>query len=221
MFPEIRSSILGRGAAALAAATLGLTMIGCTNNDADPSSPPPPATAPGDPADTPDAADTPGVGDADDNRDIVTDPPERSWEDALAAAQEAFPDSQPIMIQLERKDDGKLQYKIDLVSETEKYEVDMDADTLAKTSEDREELGLDADSERQRRFDPAGLQTNLERATEIARGEQAGVVNKWKIEGNSDDNKPPVHYEFEIDREGGLGDNTVKVDAATGEVIQD
>ena len=220
MLPEIRSSILGRGAAALAAAALGLTMVGCTT-DNEPATPAPVTTAPGDPATTPDAPDSPGVGDADDNRDIVTDPPARSWEDALAAAQEAFPESQPIMIQLERKDDGKLQYEIDLVSETEKYEVDMDADTLAKTSEDREELGLDADSERQRRFDPAGLQTNLERATEIARGEQAGVVNKWKIEGNSDDNKPPVHYEFEIDREGGLGDNTVKVDAATGEVIQD
>lgn len=195
-------------------------MAGCTTNT-EPATPAPATTAPGDPANTPDAADTPGVGDADDNRDIVTDPPARSWEDALAAAQEAFPDSQPIMIQLERKDDGKLQYEIDLVSETEKYEVDMDADTLAKTSEDREELGMDADSERKRRFDPAALQTNLERATEVARGEQAGVVNKWKIEGNSDDNKPPVHYEFEIDREGGLGDNTVKVDAATGEVIQD
>lgn len=217
---DIRSSLLARGSAALAAAVLGLALAGCADTDNTPTTPADPAaTAAGEASE---AAETAAADDPrDDGRDIVAEPPAKSWEEALAAATEAFPNSQPIMIQLERKDDGKLQYEIDLVSETEKYEVDMDADTLDKTEEDKEGLGADADSERNRRFNPDELQTNLERAVEVARGEQAGSINKWKIEGNNDENKPKVHYEFEMDRDNAPGDETIKVDAATGELIQD
>lgn len=215
---DIRHSLLGRGSVALAAAALGLALAGCT--DSDTGTPANPAT----PAATAasEAVETPLGGDdaADDGRDIITDPPAKSWQEALAAAKEGLPDGQPIMIQLERKDDGKLEYEIDLVSETEKYEVDMDADTLAKSEEDKEGLGGDADSERNRRFNPEEL-ISVEQAAEKPRAEQPGSVNKWKMEGNSDPNKPKVHYEFEIDRDNAPGDETFRVDARTGELIQD
>lgn len=218
MTPNIRSSILGRGAAALGAAALGLTMVACTPDSGDPAATPPPATMPGDPAETPQATD-PASPESTAQRDIVTDPPANNWQDALTAAREGF-EGDPSRIQLERQDDGTLQYEIDLVSDTEKYEVELDAETLDVLSADRGELGADAASEREQRFNPDELQTTLDSAVEVARGEQEGSINTWVIEGDSEEGQPVVHYEFDFDSDG-LGDNTVRVDAATGGIVQD
>lgn len=77
-------------------------------------------------------------------RDIVAEPPTKTAHDALAAAQKLF-DGKPSKIELEWRHNTSLEYKVELVSAQEAYEVKFDAETLEVLKEERETLDADDD----------------------------------------------------------------------------
>lgn len=148
--------------------------------------------------------------------DVVANPPEKTWKDALDAAKAEF-DGDVTKIELEQRRSGGLEYKIELISSDTEFSIQFDADTLEVLSTDEDDLDDDADEERSKVFDPADM-INLEEAAETARGEVDGVIEEWKIEGKDDGR---VQYEFDIARDGESGDTEVQVDAKTGELLHD
>lgn len=149
-------------------------------------------------------------------RDIINDPPDRSWRDALAAAREEFT-GEVTKIELERRDEGGLEYKVELISDVTEYVVQFNADTLEKLSEDRENLGKDADEDQQKAFDSSNV-VDLVSAAETAREKQAGAIVEWKIEGKDSGR---VQYQFDILPDDADDDVEVTVDAKTGEIVPD
>lgn len=149
-------------------------------------------------------------------RDIINEPPDKSWRDALAAARDEFT-GEVTKIELDRRDDGGLDYKIELISEVTEYVVQFDADTLEKLSEDRENLGDDAEEDQQKAFDSSNV-IDLISAADTAREQQSGAIVEWKIEG---EDSGGVQYQFDILPDGADDDVEVTVDAKTGEVVPD
>lgn len=148
--------------------------------------------------------------------DVVANPPEKSWKDALDAAKDEF-DGDVTKIELEQRDSGGLEYKIELMSSDTKFSIQFDADSLEVLSTDEDDLGDEAEEKRSKIFDPADM-IDLEDAAETARGEADGIIEEWKIEGKDDGR---VQYEFDIARDGESGDTEVQVDAKTGELLSD
>lgn len=225
----------------IAALCIGAALIFAScSSDSDDATTNPPDTAVDDGAVTPDPEGTDGAtdGSTDDTSDDTTDgttddttndsgssesrtgdlienPPARTWQDALDAANEMF-DGGVSKIELEEEDSGRREYKIELISSSEKFAVKFDADTLEELSSKTDDLGDDADEKRNRIFDVGDI-ISLEEAADIARGEVDGVIEEWKIEGKDDGR---IEYEFDIVPEGETDDIEVEIDAKTGEVLE-
>lgn len=147
--------------------------------------------------------------------DVVSDPPPKAMQEALDAALNEF-SGDVTKIELEPGLGGRLEYKIELISSDTEYEVQYDASTLEKLSEEREALGEDADQERQQAFDPDAV-VSLEEAVNAARDYQAGAITEWKLEGKDNG---LVQYEFDIQPGADADDVEVKVNAMDGSVIE-
>lgn len=150
------------------------------------------------------------------NRDVVADAPTKSWQQALDAARKDFT-GDVAKIELEAHEGDGLEYKIELMSSDTKYAVQYDAETLAKLSDKRDNLGDDAVKERKETFDP-GLIIGLDKAAMTARQQQDGIITEWKIEGKDSGR---VLYEFDIRTDGDRQDTEVQVDANDGSIVRD
>ena len=169
-------------------------------------------SSPGD-ADNADAANTDAGTSDPATRDIVADPPTKTAHDALAAAQKLF-DGKPSKIELEWRHNTSLEYKVELVSAQETYEVKFDAETLEVLKEELETLDAD-DNDLDEVFTPGDV-VDLDVAAGAASKAQEGTIREWKLEGKDDGR---VLYEFDIVPPGVRDDIEVKVDAFTGDVV--
>lgn len=229
----------GRLFAVAALGSLLFGLVGCTapestGNDTTQSAPSAPtpealsaadAPAGSDTADGTDSANATGTTDSMGNsgatdatgaaaaRDVVEQAPAATAAEALAAAQKRFP-GEPTQIALDHRRDGTLEYEIDLVSSTEIYEVELDADTLEVFSEEREPLDP-GDDDHQEVFDFAQV-VDLSKAAATARQAQAGLIHEWSLDGDSDGS---VVFEFDIVPSGSSNDIEVRVNALTGELL--
>ncbi|QZY52395.1 PepSY domain-containing protein [Leucobacter tenebrionis] len=135
-----------------------------------------------------------------------------SWEDAVAAAQEAF-DGRLISVELDR-DRGELVYSVELVSDTEEYEAIVSASSGEIVHEQREPLDADDAAEAEEEvLDTSGL-ISPEEAMTAATGEIDGPVKSWKL----DRDWQGTFFEVEIAASG--NDRDVLVDAVSGEVVE-
>lgn len=135
-----------------------------------------------------------------------------SWEDAVAAAQEAF-DGRLISVELDR-DRGELVYSVELVSDTEEYEAIVSASSGEIVHEQREPLEADDAAEAAEEvLDTSGL-ISPEEAMTAATGEIDGPVKSWKL----DRDWQGTFFEVEIAASG--NDRDVLVDAVSGEVVE-
>lgn len=146
-------------------------------------------------------------------RDVVAQAPDATAAEALNAAQKLFA-GKPTKIALDHRIDGTLEYDIELLSSTEKYEVELGADTLEVLSEEREPLDP-GDDDLQEVFD-LGAVVDLDRAATTARESRPGVINEWTLEGNSDGS---VIYEFDIMPDGATDEVEVLINALTNELL--
>lgn len=151
-----------------------------------------------------------------DDADVVANPPSKSVQDALAAARDEF-SGDVSKIELESQEDGGLEYKVELMSSDAKYAVQYDADTLEKLSDEKDDLGNEAEEKRKKTFDLDSV-IDLEKAAEAARDQQDGTITKWKIEGKD---TGLVQYEFDIRTDGASDDTEVQINAMDGSVVDD
>ncbi|MDO5745436.1 MAG: PepSY domain-containing protein [Micrococcaceae bacterium] len=149
-------------------------------------------------------------------RDVIENPPAKSWNDALEAARKIFP-GDPIEIELEPRDRGGLEYKIELVTDAAQFEVQFDAESLEKLSSDEDQVGDDVAENRLKLIDTENI-VALEDAAKTARGQQEGTITSWKLEGKDDGT---VKYEFDILPRGSSDDVEVSINAKDGSVIAD
>lgn len=141
-----------------------------------------------------------------------------SWQDALKKAQGKF-DGDVSKIELEQSDTGNYEYKIELLSDKQKYATQVDANSGDVISEKTDDFDGDkVGTERQKKRIDMGDVVSLDKAMDAAKGAQDGPVNKWKLEGK----ESGPQYEFDIDKTGNPqdGDYEVQVDAKTGKVTQ-
>ncbi|WP_443095802.1 PepSY domain-containing protein [Rothia koreensis] len=140
-----------------------------------------------------------------------------TWNDALKTAQDKF-DGDVSKIELEKGASGKYEYKIELLSDQQKYAIQVDADSGDTVNEKTEDLDKDeVQSERKSdRIDMSSV-ISLDEAMKKAKQVQDGPINKWKIEGK--DRGP--QYEFDIDSTSGSEDHEVQIDAHSGDHIKD
>src|SRR5690625_3598284 len=107
-----------------------------------------------------------------------------AWQDAMDQARDEF-DGDVNKIELEPNDAGNYVYKIELLSDTQKFALQVDAnsgDTVNKKTED-----LDSDERgTERREERINLDKviPLKKAMKAALDVQNGPVNKWKLEGD-------------------------------------
>lgn len=146
-------------------------------------------------------------------KDIVNNPPQASWQDALNKAQEKF-DGKPAKIELEHDDSGALVYKIELISGMDKHAVQYSAEDLTEISD--KEKTLDDGEDQNKAFD-IGDVVSLDQAVATAREHTAGDITSWKIEGKDTGR---VQYEFDILPSGAEDDVEVQVDALDGSLIK-
>lgn len=208
----------GRLLTIAALSSLLFGVVGCTApGSTDPSAPQPTAADSASDAQGPNTDTTaPGAGDdaaTSAARDVVDQAPDASAAEALAAAQKRFAGN-PTKIALDHRVDGTLEYDIELVSNTEKYEVELGADTLEVLSEEREPLDP-GDDDLQEVFE-LGAVVDLDKAAATARQSQPGAINEWTLEGDSSGS---VVYEFDVVPTGANDDVEVRVDALTGELL--
>ena len=150
-----------------------------------------------------------------DGRDVVADPPAKSWKDAWERARRAFPEGKVSKIELEPAEGGGLEYKVELISADTTFAAQYDADTLAERSAKKDSLGDDASKKQAKTFDP-GQMIALDDAAEKARSATSGTITKWKIEGKDDGR---VQYEFDVRPAGASEDTEVQIDARNGSVL--
>ncbi|WP_176489699.1 PepSY domain-containing protein [Mobilicoccus massiliensis] len=214
-----KTPLLATGLAAL------LTLSACGGGDQQQNSGSAPAPAPATSAPASTSAGTPTESGATSSaaapassaakRDVIAQAPQKSWQDALTAAKQAFPGN-PSKIELESRTGGSLEYKVELYSDTEKYAVQYDADSLQKLSEKREKIDADDKAEaKAKTFDPTKV-VPLDAASRTALSSQDGTVTKWKIEGKDTGR---VQYEFDILPAGSADDREVQVDAMSGNLL--
>lgn len=207
----------------LAVAALGSLLFGLAGCAAPDVTTPDPAQSVADGASDAKGTENPSNADASDNaadtsdtsaaRDVVEQAPDATAAEALAAAQKLFA-GEPTKIALDHRFDGSLEYDIELVSSTEKFEVELGADTLEVLSEEREPIDP-GDDDLQEVFD-LGAVVDLSKAAATARQAQPGVINEWNLEGDSDGR---VVYEFDIVPDGATDDVEVAVNALTNELL--
>lgn len=143
-------------------------------------------------------------------RDIVTEPPTRSIEEALQAALKIFPGSAS-QIKLSADRSGVLLYRFELFSDSEEADIHLDAESLKEVKREIEPLEPD---DRFAAIDLSSL-LSVEDAAKLARAEQAGTITEWALEF---DDSGIFEYEFEL-TEGG-NDVDVVLNAETGTIIE-
>ncbi|MFI6170728.1 PepSY domain-containing protein [Nocardia sp. NPDC051052] len=141
-----------------------------------------------------------------------------SPQDVLAAAQEKFAGT---LTKLELEPEGvsprtSYVYKVELMSDQEKYTTQLAADSGAVISERKENLDADErDTERRRDAVDFGKAVPLNEAMSTATRAHPGRVGKWKIEGKDNTAK----YEFDIYGPADADeDHEVQVDAYSGQL---
>ncbi|WP_248499717.1 PepSY domain-containing protein [Tomitella gaofuii] len=137
-----------------------------------------------------------------------------SWQDAVAAARDKYA-GDVSKIELEPSDAGRYGYKVEILSDTQKQTIELDAETGAELSSKTDDFDQDKVGS-ERRKNAIGLEQviPLQQAMDTARDVHAGPINKWKLEGKSSG----PQYEFDITKPGGSGDWEVQIDARDGTV---
>lgn len=200
------------GSVVVAAAVI---LGGCSGNDD--ASPPPASTTSPAPESSPSTS-SPSAGSSlapnPDAVDLATVTFPVSWQDALDKARAKF-QGDVSKIELEQEE-GRYAYKVELLSDTQKYAVALDArsgDVLSNETDDfdKDKVG----SERQKKRVDLEQVVPLKQATDAAHQTRDGRIKKLKLEGTSGG----AQYEFDIAKGGsGDGDYEVQVDAKTGKV---
>lgn len=205
--------------AALSATVLSLGLLtACTTPDAPESGTQSPAPATQSATEPPAQSETatpeaaPTTGDPK-TTDLVDQPPTHTWQEALSQAQETFGGS-PVEVELEW-DHGILRYEIDLVTDTEKIEVKLDAQTLDQLSEERSTDPQDIERAKAKVFDPATI--DIAAAAQQARTAATGVIVEWTIEGTRG-GAPEIEFTF-LDAPTD-SDIEVTVNAQTNQIIE-
>lgn len=192
---------------------LGLTLTSCASGAEDVSVDDitSPTAAPGE-------TENPGADAADTSRtargaDLATTEFAIAWTDAVDTATANF-DGALAEIELDWRGD-RYAYKVELVSDSEEYEVRIDADSGEQFGEQTEVIDADDVAEKQAEtVDPQAVVPWSE-ALAAALDAHSGAVNEWKLEGTE---RGP-EYTFDIDG-GSDDDREVSVDAATGKVTE-
>lgn len=137
---------------------------------------------------------------------------EMSWTDALDAAAEQFA-GDPVSLALEWKRSG-FAYTVELVNDTESFEVRFNADTGELVEQQAEKESASDIAEKRlgiikpdELIDPAA-------AMAAAVAAEAGPVTEWEI----DDENGQLTYEVQITT--ATGDADVRVDARSGEILK-
>ena len=147
-------------------------------------------------------------------RDVIENPPAKSWNDALEAARKIFP-GDPTEIELRTRGGGGLEYRIGLVTDAAQFEVQFDAESLEKLSSNEDQVGDDVAENRLKLIDTENIAA-LEDAAKTARGQQEGTITSWKLEGKDDGT---VNYVFDILPQGSSADVEVSINAKDGSLI--
>jgi len=135
-----------------------------------------------------------------------------SWTDAVDAAMDKF-DGRLTDVELDWSMD-RYAYAIELVSDSEEYEVRVDADTGEQFDESTEAIESDDIAEKQAEVVDLDEVVSWEDALATALDAQSGTVNEWKLEGTSHG----PQYQFDVDDDSGE-DYEVSVDATTGDLL--
>ena len=161
-------------------------------------------------------SESPGGGDETDvNKvDLADQKFDLTWQDALDQASEKF-DGDVSKIELE-VENGVYAYKIELLSDTQEFEYEINANTGDVLDEETDDLDQDeAKTERQNKSIDLDQVVSVEDAMTTALGEQDGRVKEWKLEGKSSGPR----YEFDIEQSGSTSDVEIEVDAISGEIV--
>lgn len=214
-------SVMSRRLLVSSAAVLALTVSACGGDGQEPVPAAPPAATSAGPS-TPASSSPPASSSASASPssgavDLYDKDFAVSWQDALKKAQGDFT-GDVSKIELEQSDTGRYEYKVELLSDTQKYAAQYDAESGDEVSKKTDDLDKeDVKTERREKRVDLNDVVSLKDAMDAARGAQAGAINKWKIEGKSSG----AQYEFDIDDDSdGDADNDyeVQVDAKSGKV---
>ncbi|QPZ38917.1 PepSY domain-containing protein [Paramicrobacterium chengjingii] len=134
------------------------------------------------------------------------------WEDAVETAQSAF-DGDLAEIELDWSRD-RYAYSIELVSDSEEYEVRIDATTGEKFGERTEKIESDDVAEKTSEVIDLNNIVSWDDALATALDAQDGTVNEWKLEGT----ESGPQWQFDIDADSGE-DYEVTINAETGELL--
>lgn len=136
-----------------------------------------------------------------------------SLPDAIAAFEEIYPNAAITSIDLEDSL-GSYSYKIQGIEGTKEFDIRVDADSGEVTKEREEKVDRDDQGE-DNALDLKDL-ISLEEATEIAEGTvKDGEAIEWSLEKEL----ATTYWEITI-KTGLLSENTVKINAQTGDVLE-
>lgn len=205
-------------------AVLGLVVAGCSSNDDDASSPSAPSSV-----ETTEQQDTESESKSEESSTSET--PDNSavnaeeidladhtfdlrWSDALDQARAEFGgDVSKIELELEGK---AYAYKVELVSDDQKFEYQIDANTGEVLEQETEDFSSDkVKTERKAKAVDITKVVDLDHAMETALAEQDGRIKEWKLEGSSSGPR----YEFDIEKVGSTDDVEIKIDALSGDLL--
>lgn len=192
---------------------LGIALTGCASgaDDVSVDGITAPTAAPGDSesgdAEASDESRTPR------GADLATTEFTVSWTEAVDSANANF-DGALTEIELDWSQD-RYAYKVELVSDSEEYELRVDADTGEQFGEHTEGVDADDVAEKQAEtVDPHAV-VPWEEALSAALDAHSGTVSEWRLEGTE---RGP-EYSFDIDGDSD-DDHEVSVDAETGKVTE-
>ncbi|MGO1770703.1 MAG: PepSY domain-containing protein [Microbacterium sp.] len=197
----------------IGAAALGLVLTGCASGGGDASDDDAaPSAAPSEQETTESAPDDGGSA-TERGADLATTEFAVSWEDALDTAQSGF-DGQLAEIAFDWQRD-RYAYTVELVSDSDEYEVRVDAESGETFDERTEAIESDDADETQREVVDVDAVVSWDDALATALDAQDGSVSEWKLEGTERGSQ----YQFDI--ETGSGDDAeVTIDAETGDLLE-
>jgi len=194
---------------ATAAMALSLTLVGCAGSGGSSSG----ADAPPGPSRSESGSGSSGEDSVTERgADLATAQFAVSWEDAVDTARGNF-DGELAEVGLDWTRD-RYAYKIELVSDTEEYELRIDADSGEQFGERTEKIESDDLAEKRAEAVDLGDVVPWKEALATALDARSGTVNEWKLEGA----KHGPRWEFDIGGESGE-DVEATIDARTGELI--
>lgn len=206
-----------------AAVILAVSLSACGNGDGDDAAAPPeqPSPAPSAPAEPSDSAEPPASeppadepsSDKTKDTDLADAEFALSWEDALDIANEQFDgDLYSVGLDWERT---QFAYTVKLVSDTDEYEVEIDADSGDVLAEETEPLDDDDAAEKTSEIIDVEQVVPWSDALDAALNEADGRIDEWKLEGT----EQGAQYQFDIDQPSSE-DLEVSIDAYTGEFLR-